>query len=190
MSVSALPPLKLLTLALVLGFAAALAIGCGKDRSNLIPAGDAQVLTQQLAEVKAAVDAGDCAAAERALTTARRSALSLPSSVDKRLRGRVNDGIQALAKAVPADCVAAQTVTQEAPTVSTETTVTVPTVTEPPVTDTVPTDTGTGTTTAPTDTTTLPTDTTAPQTGGTDPTATEPVVPPDTGTGGGAAPQP
>jgi hypothetical protein len=146
-------------LALLLGVAAALVIGCG-DRSNLIPGDAANDLKDQLATVQQAVDSGDCSAAQAAVDRASARYQQLPSSVDARLKKRIGDGIRALRRTVPTDCQNAQTQTE---TTQTETT---PTVTEtvPTVTETVPTET-TPTETTPTETTpteTVPSDTTPP----------------------------
>ncbi|WP_187369383.1 hypothetical protein [Baekduia soli] len=144
--------------ALACGVAAALTVGCG-DRSNLVPSSDAASLKNQLADIRQAVDAGDCAAAADALRQARATALGLPAGVDRRLRQRINQGIKALQDTVPTDCAAArtQTETQTTPT----TTETTPTVTATTPTDTTPTVTQTTpTVTTPTVTQTTPTVTT------------------------------
>jgi hypothetical protein len=158
-------------LALALGVAAALAVGCG-DRSNLIPQSDAQALKNDLAELKQAVGGGDCAAAQAALDRAKRDALALPANVDRRLRRRINQQIAALQESVPKDCRSAQT-TETTPTTPTDTT---PTETTPTTTETTPTATETTPTTTtpttPTETTPPPTDTTPSDgTGGTGGTA-------------------
>jgi hypothetical protein len=155
-------------IALLLGVAAALAIGCG-DRSNLIPGDAASELKAQLAAVQAAVDAGDCPAAEAAIDRASARYQELPASVDDRLKSRIGQGIRALRRTAPQDCQAAQTQTQTQPTDTTATetqTQTTPTQTQTTPTATTPTST-TPTVTTPTDTTT--TDTTT-----TDTTATTP----------------
>ena len=163
-------------LALVLGVAAALAVGCG-SRSNLIPSSDAQALKNDLAQVKQAVGGGDCGAAEAALSRARRDALALPPTVDRRLRRRINQFIAALAQSVPRDCQN-PTTTDTTPTDTTPTTTeTTPTTTAttPTTTETTPT---TTTPTTPTDTTPPTTDTTPSDgTGGTGGTAPEVTVP-------------
>jgi cell division septation protein DedD len=149
-----LPPL----LALVLGVAAAVAVGCG-DRSNLIPPTTASSLKDQLAQIKADVDAGACDGLDAQLRRVHDEATSLDGKVDRRLRIRINDGIAALQKTAATDCAsaaAAQTDTQ-------------PTETQPPVT-TQETPTQTETQTQPPETTTAP------------PTTTETVPPTDTTT--------
>jgi outer membrane biosynthesis protein TonB len=146
-------------LALALGVAVAVAVGCG-DRSNLIPSGTASSLKAQLAQIKADVDAGNCAGLADKLRRVHDDAANLPGTVDRRLRIRINDGIQALKKSAPGDCAtaaAAQTATQT-------------TETQPPETTT--------TTETPTQTETQP----PPETTTTPPTTTEPVPPTDTTT--------
>jgi cell division septation protein DedD len=144
-------------LALVLGVAAAVGVGCG-DRSNLIPPTTASSLKDQLAQIKADVDAGACDGLDAQLRRVHDDATSLDGKVDRRLRIRINDGIAALQKTAATDCAAAaaaQTDTQ-------------PTDTEPPATETTPTQTETAT--QPPETTTAP------------PTTTETVPPTDTTT--------
>ncbi|HMJ33570.1 MAG TPA: hypothetical protein VK501_06610 [Baekduia sp.] len=162
--------------ALVLGVAAAVAVGCG-DRSNLIPPSDASSLKAQLAQIKADVDAGDCTGLGDKLQRVHDDATSLSSKVDRRLRSRINDGIQALQQTAPTDCetaAAAQTDTQPTDTQPPEPTTTE---TQPTTTETVPPET---TTTAPPPTTTetVPPDTT------TQPPTTTSDTPPPADNGG------
>lgn len=153
-------------IALLLGVAAALAIGCG-DRSNLVPDDAASELNGQLAAVKAAVDAGDCPAAKAAVDRASARYQALPASVDDRLKRRIGEGIRALRRTAPEDCLAAQTQTQPTDTTPTETQTT-PTEqqTTPTEQQTTPSE------TTPSDTT--PPDTTTTDTTTTDTTATTP----------------
>jgi hypothetical protein len=156
------------TIALLLGVLAALAVGCG-SRSNLIPGGDATNLKAQLAQIKQDVEAGSCDGLEDRIRRVHDDAVALPSKVDKRLRSRINDGIQALENTAGTDCraaKAAQTQTQ------TQTTETVPTDTQ-----TQPTETTTTPTTPQPTTTEPPATTTEPPT-----TVTTPTTPSDTGT--------
>jgi cell division protein FtsN len=146
-------------LALLLGVAAALAVGCG-DRSNLIPGDAAAELKAQLAAVQAAVSAGDCSAAQAAIDRASARYQALPGSVDTRLKKRLGEGIRALRDTAPKDCQAARTQTETTPT---ETTPTVTTPTQTTTTATTPTVT-TPTQTTPTTTPTETTPTTTPQT--------------------------
>ena len=158
-----------LLLALLLGGATAFLVACGGDRAGLIPTTDAGKLTTALDQVASATKAGECEKAGQALSRAQGAVVRLPSSVDPRLKRRLQSGIDNLRKRVPQDC-------QQ--TTSTETQA--PTTTEAPApTETTPTETTqTETTTTPTDTATTPTDTTTP----TDP-ATTPTVPGDTSGG-------
>jgi hypothetical protein len=170
-------------IALLLGVLAALAVGCG-SRSNLIPSGDATNLKAQLAQIKQDVAAGNCGGLETAIRRVHDDAAALPSQVDKRLRSRINDGIQALENTAGTDCRAAKAAQTQTQTQTTETTPTV-TQTQPTETTTTP------TTTQPTETTTTPT-TTEPTTTATTPTTPDtgtPTPPADNGgTPGGAVP--
>jgi len=157
--------------ALLCGFAAALAVGCG-DRSNLIPASRASELTQQLSDLQASIGAGECDGLSGRVRAFHDDAASLGRAVDKRLRSRINDGAAALQLHAVTDCQAKadeqrQTETQPTVTTTTETQpTTVPTTTTP--TTTTPTVPTTPTTTTPT----VPTETTPPA--ATDPGTTPP----------------
>ncbi len=143
-----------LLLALLLGGATAFVVSCGSDRSGLIPASDAGTLTSALDQVASATKAGECVRAGQALSRAQGAVIRLPSSVDPRLKTRLQSGIDNLRKRVPVDCQ--QTTSTEAPT----TTQAPDTQTETTQTETTQTET-TQTETAPTDTTTTPPDTTS-----------------------------
>ncbi len=146
-----------LLVALLLGGATAFVVACGGDRSHLIPAGNASDLTSALDQVAAATRSGDCAAAGQALTRAHGAFVRLPSTVDRRLRSRLNSGLKNLDERVPVDCKKATsteappTVTQAPPQTQTTQTETQTTQTETTTTQTTPPDTTT------TDTTTTPT---------------------------------
>ncbi|HEV7750631.1 MAG TPA: hypothetical protein VGO71_03770 [Baekduia sp.] len=159
-------------IALILGVAAAVGVGCG-DRSKLVPPSQASNLKAQLAQIKSDVDAGQCTGLTDKLRRLHSDAASLGPPVDRSLRSRINDGVRALEQTAPDDCATAaagQTDTTPTQTVPTDTTPaeTVPTDTTP--TDTTPADTTTqppATTTEPT----VPTDTTPAPTTTTDPNA-------------------
>jgi hypothetical protein len=162
--------------ALAIGAATAVLVACGGD--GRIPAGDASSLESALRQISTDYRAGRCEAAERAVAKAQNEVLALPSSVDAKLRDRLQAGISNLGKRVPATCDQQQTQTQETapPTTSTDTTTTDETTTTD--TDTTGTDTdttGTDTDTTGTDTGTTGTSTTPTNTGTTGT---------DTGTGG------
>jgi hypothetical protein len=156
-------------LALICGFAVALAVGCG-DRSNLIPSSRASELTQQLADLQASIDAGRCDGLSGRVEAFHDDAASLGGAVDKRLRSRINDGAASLREHAVSDC-------QDAADAAAQQTDTQPTETTPPDTQTDTTPTETQTDTVPTDTTTdtVPTDTT---TDAVPTTPTTPVTPP------------
>jgi hypothetical protein len=150
--------------ALLCGVLAALAVGCG-DRSNLIPQSRADDLTQQLADIKAAVDQGECDGLSVKVKAFHDDATDLSSSVAASLRRRINEGVAALQDTAVPDCesnAAGQTPTTDTTPADTTTTETVPT-----TTTTVPPDTTTTTNTTPTTTTppaTTPTTPVAPPT--------------------------
>jgi hypothetical protein len=148
-------------LALVLGIAAAVAVGCGGGNDHLIPTDDASRLKDRIAAVQDAIDAGDCARAEAAVNQAVVTARLLPPAVDRRLRARINQGMRALRDRVPTACRAAQTETVTVPTVTETTpttTATTPTTTTPTTTTPTTTTPTTPTTTTPSDTVTTPSD--------------------------------
>lgn len=146
-------------LALLLGIAAAVAIGCG-DRSNLLSGADAAGLQDELAAVQSALDSGECAQATRAANDFEQAAQDLPTSVDAKLRENLREGAAQLVSEVPNDCQRQQTVTTNTTTTRTETTPTTTTTTTP---------------TTPTTTTSTPPVPTIPE--------TLPEIPPDDGTG-------
>ena len=146
-----------LLLALLLGGATAFLVSCGSDRSGLIPASDADTLTSALDQVASATRSGECVAAGQALSRAQGAVVRLPSSVDPRLKRRLQSGIDNLRKRVPEDCQKTTSTQTEAPTTTqapdtqTQTTQTETTQTETTQTET------TDTTTTPPDTTSTPT---------------------------------
>jgi hypothetical protein len=171
-------------IALVCGLLAAFVVGCG-DRSNLIPATSASGLTEQLAQIQSAIDAGQCDGLADRVKAFHDDATNLSNAVDKRLRQRINAGARALQATALTDCQSTQAA-QTVPTTTVDTTTT-----ETVATDTTTVDTTTAT--VPTDTTvTTPTSTTPPTT---TPTTTEPPpTPEDPGTGpapdnGGTSPE-
>jgi hypothetical protein len=148
-----------LLLALVLGVTTAYVVSCGGDRSNLIPQSNASDLNSALDQVASATKSGDCSKAGQALSRAQGVLVNLPSSVDTRLRQRLQDGLASLRQHVPSQCQqtsSTQATTTQAPaTTATQTTQTQTTQTETTQTETTQTDTGTTSTeTAPQTTTT------------------------------------
>jgi hypothetical protein len=165
-------------LALLCGFAVALAAGCG-DRSNLIPPSRASELTQQLSDLQASIDAGQCDGLSGRVQAFHDDAADLGGAVDKRLRARINDGAASLQEHAVSDCEAAAAKAREqTETVTTETTP------EEAQTDTTTTETQTQTTT----TETTPSTVTPPQT--TTPTTTTetPTTPVEPTPGDGSTP--
>ena len=145
-----------LPLAFVLGVLTAVLVACGGGSSDkLIPASNADQISNDLADLRQAIDAHACDAAQQKLTAVQQSIENLPSSVDARIRRRLRGGLQKLSARVPVDCVATTT-TDTTPTTA-ETT---PTTTETTPTTTETTPTTTETTPPPTTTETTPPDTT------------------------------
>jgi hypothetical protein len=156
-------------LALLCGFAVALAVGCG-DRSNLIPPSRASELTQQLSDLQASIDAGECDGLSGRVQAFHDDAADLGGRIDKRLRARINDGAASLQEHAVSDCQAAADAAREQ-------TETVTTETVPQETDTTTTETQTQTTpTETTPSTVTPPATTTPTTPTTE-TPTTPVEP-------------
>lgn len=172
--------------ALLLGVGAAVAVGCG-DRSNLIPSGKADDLTQQLDAIKGRIAAGDCDGITGDVRQFRTAVIALSKDgVDTALRRRLREGADSLLESAADDCVAVrngQTQTETTDTTTTET-------------DTTPAET---VTTVTTQTQTTPTDTTPTETTPTTPTTTEPPATttpdgttgttPDNGNGGVVPPE-
>jgi cell division septation protein DedD len=166
--------LRVLAVAAVLGVLAALLVACG-DRSRLIPSGDAGRLQGDLDNLQNVVSSGDCERIRATLQRLQDDLVQLPSTVDIRLRNRIQEGVAALVNQAPEACAQAQADTTTTDTTTTETTETTET------TDTSTETTDTSTETTPTETT--PTDTTPTETA---PTETTP--PPTEGTGGTGVP--
>jgi cytoskeletal protein RodZ len=153
-----LGPLRLV-LAGALGVAAALLVACGSGGANLIPVANAGPLQNDFNAIANDVANGSCTATMNDLQRAQSDAASLPSTVDPRLRSRINQGLADLARTAPTECAKNSTSTQTttAPTTSTQTTSTQTTTAPPTTTTTAPT-----TTAPPTTTTAPPTTTTSP----------------------------
>jgi cell division septation protein DedD len=151
-----------LLLAGALGVGAALLVACGSGGANLIPVANAGPLQNDFNAIAYAVANGNCAAATSALQRAHSDAAALPSTVDPRVKNRINEGLADLDSTAPSECAKNSTSTQttSAPPTATQTTSTQTTTTAPP--PTTSTTTPTTTTTPPTTTTTPPTTTTSP----------------------------
>ncbi len=165
--------------AIVAGTGAGLLVGCGGDRSGLIPPQDASDLRATLQAVESAADGRDCGQSDKALAQARAAVTNLPAAVDDRLVARLNEGLKRLDDKAGNECrKKPETTTTEIPTTTTTTTATPP----PTTTTTAP----------PTTTTTAPPTTTTPTNDGggvSPPTTSTPTTPPSGGASpGGAAP--
>jgi hypothetical protein len=175
--------------ALLLGVAAAIAVGCG-DRSNLIPPSRADALTGQLADIKAKIASGECDGITDQVRQVRTAVIALKTSnVDSSLRRRLREGADSLLDHAADDCAQVRLG---------QTTETEPTDTQTTETETTPTETVTTVTTTTTTTDTTPTQPTTSTPTTEQPTTAEPggtgddgtadngnggFVPPDDGTG-------
>jgi hypothetical protein len=169
MSVSRLTPMSRMAapiLALALGAAVAVAlVSCGnRDTKGLLPGDTADQIVTNLERVQQDASEGSCTSAAQEVATIQDQINSLPSSVDSRLRARLQAGAQRLADVInsPGAC---ETTTPESTSTTTSTEST--TTKEKTKSTTVPTTTSTSTST--TTSTTLPSTTTVPgpPTGGT-----------------------
>jgi hypothetical protein len=150
-------PIRLVLMAL-LGTATAVLVSCGSSGKGLIPNANAGPLQTDFEEVARAAESGNgnCKATESALGKTEQDFLALPTTVDKGLHKRLEEGIAHLHKQALSVCeeptptgtstTNSQTSTTPttSPTTSTETTTTTPSTTTTPTT---PTSTQTPTTT-------------------------------------------
>jgi hypothetical protein len=140
-----------------LGLLAAFLVSCG-DTSKLIPGDDAAAINQNIDAASGASGDGRCSRAAAAVDRAETHVQQLPSSVDRRLRADLEQGIARLRAAASTECTenkpettattestesteSTDTVTTES-TATTESTETQPTETQP--TETQQTDTSGG----------------------------------------------
>jgi hypothetical protein len=157
----------LLALICVLALSALVASGCGGDGRNLIPSQRAKELTNQLTALQAQIEAGECDGLTTRVAVFHDDATSLPNSVDKRLRRRINDGVKSLQEHARSTCeavAARNAASQQSDTTPPDTATTDTTTTDTTTTETTPTTTTPTTETTPT--TTTPTTDTPPDTGG------------------------
>jgi hypothetical protein len=185
MSVSRLRPVSKMALPiLALALGAAVAVGlvsCGtRDEKGLLPGNNAQQILDNLDQVKADAQSGDCSSASAEVATIQDEIDALPTTVDPQLRARLSDGAQRLADVVnsPGACETTVQTTTVAPTTTEQSTTQKNEKTKSTTTS------STTSTTTPTTTTTTPT-TPGTSTGGT-PGEGGGVVPPgQTGNQGG-----
>ncbi|MEI2701100.1 MAG: hypothetical protein V9E83_01715 [Baekduia sp.] len=151
--------------------------GCG-GRSGLLPSEDANALLGDVQRIEQLLAAGTCGEIPAAIADAQERAGALPTSVDRRLRSRIEEGLARLQTQAPRDCLTGTTTvttntTTTATTATTTTTETATTPTEPQPTTPQPTTPQPTTPTTPQPTTpTTPqptTPTTPPPSGGTSP---------------------
>lgn len=92
-------------------------LGCGEDRSNLIPPETAESLLQKLNEVDRLVAEGQCFEAKEVAASAQNEVEQLDADVDPELKRSLADGVTQLQVYVgdPEKCTEAETVIEEAP---------------------------------------------------------------------------
>jgi hypothetical protein len=135
-----------LTVAALLGVAAAALVSCGSTGKGLIPSADAGPLQGDFEAVARAAETGEgsCAGTESALGTTEQDFLKLPTTVDRGLHARLQEGIENLRKQALAMCeqpaetktTGTQPSTTSTTTTSTGTETTPTTQTSPPTTST------------------------------------------------------
>lgn len=145
--------IRLATVAL-LGATTALLVSCGSTGKGLIPSASAGPLKNDFEEVAQAAESGNgsCSATESALGKTEQDFLALPTTIDKGLHRRLEEGIKHLRKQALEMCAEP---TSTATSTGTETKTTPPTSTETTSTETATTPSTTPS--APTSTQTTPT---------------------------------
>jgi hypothetical protein len=109
------------TLICALGLAAAFLVACG-DRNGLLPSDRAQSLNGALDQLDSALASGDCAAAERAVSSLNAAAGSLSSpQVNRTLISNINQGAHTIAALTPKSCQTTPTTTTPTNTTTTQT---------------------------------------------------------------------
>jgi hypothetical protein len=140
--VARVSPLRL-SLAALLGVAAALLIACSGSSKGLIPTGDAGPLQSDFEAVAHAAENGDgdCSATEAALLKTDQDFAALPSSIDTGLHNTLRQGIENLRTRALALCTQPLPGTTETTSTEKSTTGTTDTTTTPTETQTTPTQT-------------------------------------------------
>ncbi len=118
--------LALQILALTLGAVVAVGlVSCGtRDEKGLLPGNNAQQILDNLDQVKADAQSGDCSSASTEVATVQDEIDALPTTVDAQLRARLSDGAQRLADVVnsPGACETTTEATAVEPTSTEEST--------------------------------------------------------------------
>src|SRR5436190_22291481 len=86
-----------------LGLLAAFLVSCG-DTSKLIPGDDAAAINSNVDAAQNASDTGRCSRAAAAVDRAEAHVQQLPSSVDKKLRANLEQGLARLRSAAASEC--------------------------------------------------------------------------------------
>jgi hypothetical protein len=146
------------SVAILLGFAAALLVACGGSGKGLIPLADAGPLRSDFEAIARAAQTGNenCSATEKAIAKAESDFQALPQTVDRGLREKLSEGLANLRIRALEECEQpiAQTMTTGAQSPTTQTTQTttsstLSTQTSTPETQSTPTTETTTTATAP-----------------------------------------
>jgi hypothetical protein len=148
-----------------LGFAAAVLVACGGS-GGLLSSTQAGSLNNQLDQLAASINAGQCTSAAKAAVDFSQAVDSLPGSINSTLANNLKQGAAAIGRLTVKDCgqlaakIPTTPKTTTTPTTSTQTTTTPTTptntstssgtTTTPPTTSTATTGTGSGTTSSPT----------------------------------------
>jgi hypothetical protein len=98
------PPLRVLAVVAVTALGGVAQAGCGSDDGGLLPRARATELQADLDAVQAALEAGRCEEARRALSEVRGDLVNLPDSVDEDLRARLQAGVDNLDQRVTERC--------------------------------------------------------------------------------------
>ncbi len=129
---------------LLAALCAAVLGGCGQeDNPRLIPSQDADALRASVSAIEAAIEDGDCEAAEQGVEDTRREVAELPPRVAKSLRTNLTEWLDHIGDRIPEDCEPQE---EETPTPTpTETATPTPTETPTPTPTETPTPTPTET---------------------------------------------
>jgi hypothetical protein len=110
-----------LSLAAILGFAAAFAVACGSNGNGLLSSDQSSSIAAQLTSVQAAVDAGHCARAAVASRKLTNAISDLPSGVNQKLVSNLGQGAATVSQLAAKDCRSGQPTTTTTVTSTTTT---------------------------------------------------------------------
>src|SRR6202012_4327750 len=93
-----------LSLAAILGFAAAFAVACGSNGNGLLSSDQSSSIAAQLTAAQAAADAGHCAKAAVASHKLTKAVNDLPSGFNQKLVATLGQGAATVAELAAKDC--------------------------------------------------------------------------------------